>query len=153
MTVVQETTDPELETRNGICGIYPPGCWIEVRLRDGKLESLSPDTTHPLGMVCRRGRQAAEIVYGDDADHPVPELAHEDTRRQTDSWTGRPIPVDYGTFDPVACLFHHWVISRGASGSFEWEPAYRNSSWKKNRGLWWGDGGGFGGNSSGGSEW
>ncbi len=47
----------------GICGICPAGCWVEVRLKDGKLTDIRPDSSHPLGMICRRGKHAPEIVY------------------------------------------------------------------------------------------
>ena len=36
---------------------------MEVGLDDGKLVDIRPDTTHPLGMICRRGEHAREIVY------------------------------------------------------------------------------------------
>ena len=53
----------ELVTERGICGICPAGCWVEVGLRDGRLETIREDESHPLGMLCRRGRHAAEIVH------------------------------------------------------------------------------------------
>ena len=57
--------DPGLVTRKGICGICPAGCWVEVGLRDGKLETIRPDEAHPLGMICRRGQHAPEIIYSE----------------------------------------------------------------------------------------
>ena len=68
------TTDPgsspkeekELEWRSGICGICPAGCWVEVGLDDGKLVDIRQDTEHPLGMICRRGIHAPEIVYSEN---------------------------------------------------------------------------------------
>lgn len=44
----------ELEWKKGICGIYPAGCWVEVGLKDNKLVNIKQDTSHPLGMICRR---------------------------------------------------------------------------------------------------
>ncbi len=52
-----------LEWRKGLCGICPAGCWVEVALKNGRLVDIRQDTSHPLGMICRRGRHAPEIVY------------------------------------------------------------------------------------------
>jgi len=52
-----------LEWRRGICGICPAGCWVEVGLMDSKLVAIKQDTSHTLGMLCRRGQHAPEIVY------------------------------------------------------------------------------------------
>ena len=51
--------------RRGICGICPAGCWVEVGLRDGRLVDIQADAGHPLGMICRRGQHAPEIVYSE----------------------------------------------------------------------------------------
>jgi cysteine desulfurase NifS len=51
--------------RKGICGICPAGCWVEVGIADGKLTAIRPDSTHPLGMICRRGQHAPEIVHSE----------------------------------------------------------------------------------------
>lgn len=56
----------ELEIRRGICGICPAGCWVKVGLRAGKLETIAADEGHPLGMICRRGRHAPEIIYSEN---------------------------------------------------------------------------------------
>ncbi len=55
----------DVSTRKGICGICPAGCWVEVGIEDGKLVSIEPDSGHPLGMICRRGRHAPEIVHSE----------------------------------------------------------------------------------------
>jgi len=52
-------------SKKGICGICPAGCWVEVGIEDGKLASIEPDSGHPLGMLCRRGRHAPEIVHSE----------------------------------------------------------------------------------------
>ena len=53
----------KLEWRQGLCGICPAGCWVEVGLRNGELVDIRPDTSHTLGMICKRGKHAPEIVY------------------------------------------------------------------------------------------
>jgi anaerobic selenocysteine-containing dehydrogenase len=53
----------ESEWKKGICGICPAGCWVEVNLDRGKLVEIRADEIHPLGMICRRGEHAPEIVY------------------------------------------------------------------------------------------
>jgi len=55
--------DVELEWRKGLCGICPAGCWVEAGLSNGKLVDIRPDDSHTLGMTCRRGQHAPEIVY------------------------------------------------------------------------------------------
>jgi cysteine desulfurase NifS len=55
-----------IEERDGLCGICPAGCWIRARLRDGALESVAPLPDHPLGLMCRIGRSAPEIVHDPD---------------------------------------------------------------------------------------
>ncbi len=57
---------PRDKTERGICGICPAGCWVKVGLEDGKLTSIEADDTPPLGMICRRGQHAAEIIYSEN---------------------------------------------------------------------------------------
>ena len=58
--------------KRGICGICPAGCWVEARVAGGRLDEIRPDPTHPLGMICRRGRHAAEIVHSEHRlRHPM----------------------------------------------------------------------------------
>jgi len=58
---------PELTWKKGICGICPAGCWVEVGLdADGDLADIKADGGHPLGMICRRGGHAPEIVYSEN---------------------------------------------------------------------------------------
>lgn len=47
----------------GICGICPAGCWVEVKKEGGKIIDIRPNQTHTLGMICRRGQHAPEIIY------------------------------------------------------------------------------------------
>ncbi|MFQ5428787.1 MAG: aminotransferase class V-fold PLP-dependent enzyme [Phycisphaerae bacterium] len=61
-----------LERKRGICGICPAGCWIEADLRDGRLVDIRPDASHALGLLCRRGEHAAEIIYSEHRlKHPM----------------------------------------------------------------------------------
>jgi len=55
----------ELKWKKGICGICPAGCWVEVGLQDGKLVDIRQDNSHSLGMICRRGEHAPEIIYSE----------------------------------------------------------------------------------------
>ncbi|MFQ6616652.1 MAG: IscS subfamily cysteine desulfurase [Fidelibacterota bacterium] len=52
-----------MKWKKAICGICPAGCWVEVGLNDGKMVDIRADSDHPLGMICRRGQHAPEIVY------------------------------------------------------------------------------------------
>ncbi len=70
------------EWKRGLCGICPAGCWVEVGLSDGKLVDIRKDNSHPLGMICRRGQHAPEIVYSEHRlKHPLrrvgPKGTHE----------------------------------------------------------------------------
>ncbi len=56
---------PENTWKSGICGICPAGCWIEARIENGKLQDIRQDSGHPLGMICRRGQHAPEIIYSE----------------------------------------------------------------------------------------
>jgi len=77
-----EATGGALVTKKGICGICPAGCWVEVGVRDGRLETIRADETHALGMICRRGEHAPEIVHSEHRlRHPMrrkgPKGTHE----------------------------------------------------------------------------
>ncbi len=52
-----------VEWQKGICGICPAGCWIEAGLQHGRLVDIRQDGDNTLGMICRRGKHASEIVY------------------------------------------------------------------------------------------
>lgn len=54
-----------IEWKKGICGVCPSGCWVEVGLDDGRLVDIRQDNDHTLGMICRRGKHAPEIVYSE----------------------------------------------------------------------------------------
>ena len=58
--------------KRALCGICPAGCWVRVDVRDGHLVGIKPDEGHPLGMLCRRGEHAPEIVYSEHRlRHPM----------------------------------------------------------------------------------
>ncbi len=51
------------EQRDTICGICPAGCWVTATLREGRLVELRAQDDHPLGMICKLGMHAPEMVY------------------------------------------------------------------------------------------
>jgi hypothetical protein len=55
-----------VELKKGICGICPAGCWVQVGVEGGNLVSIEADEGHPLGMICKRGMHAPEIVHSPD---------------------------------------------------------------------------------------
>ncbi len=138
--------------------------WLQARqaLHDLGLKGSYADIAAAFGASDPRGPRAFAVAYAaqrraltdssiDDADRFAPELAHAGTSGQTDTWNGEAIPEGISSFDPFTFFYHHWVITRGVSGSYGWESVYADKSWSKDRGSWWGGGGGFG--SSGGSSW
>ena len=58
--------DVETEWKQGLCGICPAGCWVEVGLDNGRLVDIRADESHMLGTICRRGEYSPSIVYSDD---------------------------------------------------------------------------------------
>jgi hypothetical protein len=146
--------------------------WLEARkaLADLGLEGAYADVAAAFGASDHRGPRRFALAYAaqrqalarskvEGADRFAPELAHDGTQRQTDSWTRDRIPPGLYDFDPFTLLYYHWVITRGHHGSFGWEPIYRDQSWGGDRGSWWnegfsgwGGGGGFSG-GGGGSSW
>jgi len=54
-----------VEKKRAICGICPAGCWVKVGMEEGRLISIDPEEGHPLGMICRRGQHAPEIVHSE----------------------------------------------------------------------------------------
>ncbi|MEE9186502.1 MAG: hypothetical protein V3U10_00540, partial [Bacteroidota bacterium] len=53
---------PRVEEKEGHCGICPAGCWVSIRLEDGKIREVSALKDHPLGMLCTIGKHSPEIV-------------------------------------------------------------------------------------------
>ncbi|UCH11782.1 MAG: aminotransferase class V-fold PLP-dependent enzyme [Fidelibacterota bacterium] len=61
-----------LTWRQALCGICPAGCWVEVGLTEGRLVDIRADASHPLGMICRRGEHAPEMIYSEHRlRHPL----------------------------------------------------------------------------------
>lgn len=137
--------------------------WVAAReaLDALGLSGSYADVAAAFGASDPRGPKAFALAYAaqrqalarssiEDADRFAPELAHQGTRRQTDTWTGQAIPPYLGSYDPFTLLFYHWIITRGHHGSYGWEPIYRDASWSGDRNSWWGGTGGFSGWGGGG---
>ncbi len=146
-----------LAAREALAALGLEGAYADVAAAFGASDPRGP-RVFALAYAAQRQALARSDIR--DADRFAPELAHQGTRRQRDSWTGRPIPPGLGSFDPFTLLFYHWVITRGHRGSLGWEPIYRDTSWAGDRDSWWGGTGGFGGfgggiftGSGGGSSW
>lgn len=60
---VAARSETGVEWRKALCGVCPAGCWVEVGLAGGRLVDIRADDSHTLGMICRRGEHAPEIVY------------------------------------------------------------------------------------------
>lgn len=181
--LLRELADEGIEgdTRRTVAGILAVSLepsqatlrWLEARkaLADLGLDGAYADVAAAFGASDHRGPRMFALAYAaqrqalarsqvEGADRFAPELAHDGTQRQTDSWTRDPIPRGLYDFDPFTLLYYHWVITRGHHGSLGWEPIYRDQSWSGDRNSWWGEGfggwgggGGFGGGSGGGSNW
>jgi anaerobic selenocysteine-containing dehydrogenase len=90
---LQAADSRELEWKKGICGICPAGCYVDVGIRDGKLEDIRKDEGSPLGMICRRGEHAPEIVHSEHRlEYPMrrtgPKGSHEFERISWDEAYG-----------------------------------------------------------------
>ena len=70
--------ESRLEWRKGLCGICPAGCWVEVGFANGKLVDIRADSSHTLGMICRRAKHAPEIVYSKHRlRHPLKRVGYK----------------------------------------------------------------------------
>ncbi len=140
------------DARQALAALGLVGAYADVAAAFGASDPRGPRT---FALAYAAQRQALSRSTIDDADRFAPELAHDGTGRQTDSWSGEPIPRGLRYFDPYTLLFYHWVITKGSRGAYGWEPVYRDNSWSQDSGSWWGGGGGFGGGGSwgGGSSW
>ncbi len=140
------------EARQALAALGLVGAYADVAAAFGASDPRGP---RAFALAYAAQRQALSRSSIDDADRFAPELAHDGTGRQRDSWSGEPIPRGLGYFDPYTLLFYHWIITKGHRGAYGWEPVYRDDSWSRDSNSWWGGGGGFGGAGSwgGGSSW
>jgi cysteine desulfurase NifS len=51
---------------DGLCGICPAGCWVRIRLNNGKMQKVEALPEHPLGMICTIGKHSPQIVQDPD---------------------------------------------------------------------------------------
>ena len=58
--------EEKITEMKGLCGICPSGCGVEISMKEGRLHRIKPMQGHPLGIVCRRGIHAEEIIYSPD---------------------------------------------------------------------------------------
>ena len=137
-----------LEAREALHGLGLRGSYADVAAAFGASDPRGP-RRFALAYAAQRRALADSTI--DDADRFAPELAHEGTSSQEDTWDRQRIPGSIYSFDPYTFFFYHWVVTRGVGGSYGWEPVYADASWSNDRSSWWGGGGGFG--SSGGSSW
>jgi anaerobic selenocysteine-containing dehydrogenase len=54
------------KVKQGLCGICPGGCGVEIHLEGDRLRSIKPMNDHPLGIICTRGLHSEEVVYAPD---------------------------------------------------------------------------------------
>ncbi len=66
MNIHKQQNGHNLRWEKTLCGICPAGCWVEVAIKNGRLVDIRPDNSHALGMICRRGKHAPEMVYSDN---------------------------------------------------------------------------------------
>ncbi|MDJ0925180.1 MAG: hypothetical protein QNJ77_11515, partial [Acidimicrobiia bacterium] len=140
------------EARQALAALGLVGAYADVAAAFG---ASDPRGARAFALAYAAQRQALSRSTIDDADRFAPELAHDGTGRQKDSWSGKPIPRGLAYFDPYTLLFYHWIITKGHRGAYGWEPIYQDTSWSRDSNSWWGGGGGFGGAGSwgGGSSW
>lgn len=55
-----------IEYKEGICGICPGACSVNIELREGKIHGLRPSEIHKPSGICVRGSKAKDIVYSKD---------------------------------------------------------------------------------------
>lgn len=52
-----------MKSKEGICGICPGGCWVEIHFKEGKIEKLKPSKKYEPSILCLRGVKAKDIIY------------------------------------------------------------------------------------------
>ncbi len=49
--------------KEGLCGICPAGCWVQVHLEGERMVRVEPQPDHPMGILCEIGRHSPAIVH------------------------------------------------------------------------------------------
>ncbi|MHC4777522.1 MAG: IscS subfamily cysteine desulfurase [Planctomycetota bacterium] len=57
----------EIREKRGICGLCSVGCWIVATYDDGgRITGIRPDEGTPMGILCRIGERAPEVLYSEN---------------------------------------------------------------------------------------
>ena len=60
------------ETKFGLCGVCPSGCWVQIHLEGGRIVKVEPQPGAPDGMFCKLGAHSPEIVHSEHRlQHPL----------------------------------------------------------------------------------
>ncbi len=67
--------------KRGLCGICSAGCWIVASYDgNGRIINVRPDEGSPMGMICKLGEHAPEIIYSEDRLlHPLKRVGDKGT--------------------------------------------------------------------------
>jgi len=62
-----------VKEKKGICGICSAGCWIVAEYdARGRIVKVRPDEGTPMGMLCKIGEHAPDIIYSENRlKHPL----------------------------------------------------------------------------------
>lgn len=63
---MEEKTKKDSEFVEGLCGLCPGNCAVEIELVDGKIENLKPSEKFAPAALCLRGSKAKGVVYSKD---------------------------------------------------------------------------------------
>ncbi len=137
-----------LEAREALHGLGLEGSYADVAAAFGASDPRGP---RQFALAYAAQRRALDDSTVNDADRFAPELAHAGTSGQQDTWANTRIPASIGSFDPFTFFLYHWIVTRGATDSFGWEPIYADRSWSGDGGSWFGGGGGTWASGGGGS--
>ncbi|MDO5689754.1 MAG: molybdopterin-dependent oxidoreductase [Tissierellia bacterium] len=55
-----------MEKIEGLCGICPGGCAVEITMEEGRIKGLKPSKEYSPAAICLRGAKAEGIVYSED---------------------------------------------------------------------------------------
>jgi len=67
--------------KRGICGICSAGCWIVAEYDDdGRIARIRPDESSEMGIICKLGEHAADIIYSENRlRHPLKRIGPKGT--------------------------------------------------------------------------